>query len=58
MHSRYLGMLVQKFGNPQRVFVLALDPDGQRLDPAQQQKRGVRIHAAAERRAQVVDLFD
>ena len=48
VHSRHLGMLAQELGDPQRALVLALDADGQRLDSAEQQKRRVRIHTAAE----------
>ena len=38
--------------------VLALHAHGQSLDAAQKQKRRVRIHAAAERRTQMMDLVD
>ena len=58
MHPRHLGMPAQELGNPQRAFVLALNPDSQRPDAAQQQKRRVRIHTAAKRGARVMDLLD
>ncbi len=47
MHARHLRMLAQKFGNAQRVLVLALDPHRERLDSAQQQKRRMWIHACS-----------
>ncbi|HMB84302.1 MAG TPA: PLP-dependent transferase, partial [Terriglobales bacterium] len=38
--------------------ILALHPDGQRLDPAQQQKRRVRIHRATKCRTHMMNLVD
>src|SRR5437660_10005165 len=47
MHSFDLGMSTEKFRHSQRVFILPLDAHRHRLSSAQQQKRGVRIHAAS-----------
>ena len=58
MHAPHLGMLGQEFGDALRVLILPRHAHGQRLQPAHQHPRGVRIHAIAQGRTRLPDSFD
>ena len=58
VHAPHLGVLRQKLCDAQGVVILPLHSHRQRLDAAQQQPGGVRIHGAAQRGAGFVDLLD
>src|SRR6185437_12195633 len=55
IHGAHLGVRGEKLGNAQSTFILALHPHRQRLDPAQEHERGMRVHNATERSAGTAD---
>src|SRR5207245_10841434 len=58
MHSFDLAMSTETFRHSQRVFILPLDAHRHRLNSAQQQKRGVRIHAASQHGPAFVNVLN
>ena len=58
MHFLYVGMLAEKFGDPEGGFILTFHADGERFDAAQQQEGRMRVNASTEGGTCLMNLFD